>query len=111
MRASVIPGLLDFLERHQVGGLDQAAKILFADVMAGAVAGGETHDGLVFHFQPLQVQDAKVFLAAFPDLILLQFYFLRHGWLNYSIEPRMDMDEHGLKQGKKHSIQIGKLTD
>ena len=70
----MIPGLLDFLERHQVGGFNQAAKILLADVVEGSFAGGEALDGLVFHFKPLQVQDAQIFLAAFPDLILLQLH-------------------------------------
>jgi len=75
---SVIPGLLDFFERHQVGGFQEAAKILLADVVAGAFAGGEALDGLVFHFQALQVQDAKIFIAAFPDLILLQLHGHHH---------------------------------
>jgi len=70
----MIPGLLDFFERHQVGGFQEAAEILLADVMEGPFAGGEALDGLVFHFQALQVQDAKIFLAAFPDLILLQLH-------------------------------------
>jgi hypothetical protein len=74
----MIPGLLDFFERHQVGGLDQVAKILFADVTEGSLAGGETFGGLVFHFQSLQVQDAQVFVAPLPDLVLLQSDFLRH---------------------------------
>ena len=74
----MIPGLLDFLAGHPVGGLDQAAKILFADVMKGALAGGEALDGLVFHFQTFQVQDAVIFVAEFPDLVLLQFDFLGH---------------------------------
>jgi hypothetical protein len=73
-RRSMIPGLLDFFERHQVGGFQETAKILLADVVAGSFAGGEALDGLVFHFQTFQVQDAKVFLAAFPDLILLQLH-------------------------------------
>jgi hypothetical protein len=34
--ASVIPGLLNFFERHQVGGFQQAAKIFLADVMVAA---------------------------------------------------------------------------
>jgi hypothetical protein len=75
----VIPGLLNFFERHQVGGFQQAAKILLADVVPGAGAGGKALDGLVFHLQALQVQDAKIFLTAFPNLILLQFDFFRHG--------------------------------
>ena len=70
----VIPRLLNFLERHQVGGFQEAAKILLADVVAGSGAGGEALDGLVFHFQSFQVQDAEVFVAAFPDLILLQLH-------------------------------------
>jgi hypothetical protein len=70
----MIPGLLNFFERHQGGGFQQAAKILLADVVAGSGAGGEALDGLVFHFQALQVQDAKIFLTAFPDLILLQLH-------------------------------------
>src|SRR5208283_4751028 len=75
---SVIPGLLDFLGRHQVGGFQEAAKILLADVMEGSFAGGKALDGLVFHFQTLQVQDTQVFLAEFPDLVLLQLDFPGH---------------------------------
>jgi hypothetical protein len=71
---SVIPGLLNFFERHQVGGFQEAAKILLADVVEGSFAGGEALDNLVFHLQAFQVQDAKIFLAAFPDLILLQLH-------------------------------------
>ena len=78
--ASVIPGLLDFFERHQVGGFQETAKILLADMVAGSCAGGEALDGLVFHFQALQVQDTKIFLTAFPDLILLQLH--RHHYTN-----------------------------
>jgi hypothetical protein len=63
-----------------LGGFQQAAKILLADVVAGSCAGGKTLDGLVFHFQSLQVQDAKIFLTAFPDLILLQLH--RHHYTN-----------------------------
>ena len=63
-----------FPRRHQVGGFQEAAKILLADVVKGSFAGGEALDGLVFHFQSLQVEDAKVFLTAFPDLILLQLH-------------------------------------
>jgi hypothetical protein len=70
----VIPGFLNFLERHQVGGFQETAKILLADVMEGSFAGGEALDGLVFHLQAFQVQDAQVFVAAFPDLILLQLH-------------------------------------
>jgi len=77
---SVIPGLLDFFERHQVGGFQETAKILLADMVAGSCAGGEALDGLVFHFQALQVQDTKIFLTAFPDLILLQLH--RHHYTN-----------------------------
>jgi hypothetical protein len=36
MLALVIPGLLNFFERHQVGGFQQAAKIFLADVMVAA---------------------------------------------------------------------------
>jgi hypothetical protein len=77
----MIPGLFDFLAGHEMGGLDEAAKFLFADVMKGALAGGEAFDGLVFHLQAFQVQDAVVVLAEFPDLVLLQFDFPGHAKL------------------------------
>jgi hypothetical protein len=61
-----------------MGGFQQAAEVLLADVMKGSLAGGEALDGLVFHFQPLEMQDAEIFLAAFPDLVLLQSDFPGH---------------------------------
>ena len=57
-----------------MGGFQETAKILLADVMEGSFAGGEALDGLVFHLQAFQVQDAEIFLTAFPDLILLQLH-------------------------------------
>jgi hypothetical protein len=35
-RRSVIPGLLNFFERHQMGGFQRAAKILLFDVVVAA---------------------------------------------------------------------------
>jgi hypothetical protein len=61
-----------------VGGFQETAKILLANVMEGSFAGGEALDRLVFHLQAFQVQDAKIFLAAFPDLILLQLHGHHH---------------------------------
>jgi hypothetical protein len=68
------PRLLNFFGREQSGVLYEAAEFFFADVMVMSLAGGEVFEGLVFHFQPLQMQDVEVEVALIPDLALLQFH-------------------------------------
>ena len=51
--------------------LYEAAKFFFADVVMASCAGGEVFEGLVFHFQSLQVEDEEVEVALIPDLALL----------------------------------------
>jgi hypothetical protein len=42
-----------------------------------AIPAGEVLDSLVFHFQSLQMDDAEVEVALFPDLALLQLHDLQ----------------------------------
>jgi hypothetical protein len=67
-------GLLDFGGSEEDGVLYEAAEFFFADVMMGALAGGEILEGFVFHFQSLEVNDLEVNGAVIPNLALLQFH-------------------------------------
>ena len=57
---------------------DQTAEFFFGGVQVDALFGVERGGGLVFHFQPLQPDDAKIVHANFPDLGLAQFDGLGH---------------------------------
>ena len=56
-----------------------------------AVAGLEVFEGLVFHFEPFEVDDADEFIAVFPDLALSKperhavFWVARNASLRTSI--------------------------
>jgi hypothetical protein len=76
---SLSAGLLDFGGSEEDGVFEQAAKFFFADVMVGALAGGEILEGFVFHFQALEMNDLKVDFAFIPNLALLQFHGERGG--------------------------------
>ncbi len=54
--------------------LYEAAKFFFAGVMMASCAGGEVFEGLVFHFQTLQMEDEEIEVALIPNLALLQFH-------------------------------------
>jgi hypothetical protein len=58
---------------EQAAFFQQAAEIFFAGVSVLAFAGVEIFEDFVGHFQPLEVNDADVFVAMFPNLALLEF--------------------------------------
>jgi hypothetical protein len=53
---------------------EQAAEIFFARVLMFAVGELEVRRGFVTDFEPFEVNNADVFIAAFPDLALLKFH-------------------------------------
>jgi hypothetical protein len=59
-----------------MGAFEQAAEIFFAGDVFHAFFAAEIGHGLVFHLEPLQPDDADMFLALFPDLALAEF----HAW-------------------------------
>ena len=63
-----------FWRRQQSGLLEQAAEIFFAGDLQRAFLGGEAGHGFIFHFEPFQPHDAKIFLTLFPDLALSQLH-------------------------------------
>jgi hypothetical protein len=67
----------------------QAAEILFAGVPVFAALGLEIGNGLVTDFEAFEVNDADIFLAAFPDLALSQF----HGRRFISLAFKFKRDE------------------
>ncbi len=58
---------------EQAALFQEAAKILFAGVAVFAFLGVEVFEDFIADFQPLEVNDADVFGAVFPNLALLQF--------------------------------------
>src|SRR5579863_372493 len=56
------------------GAFEQPAEILFAGVLVLAVGELEIGGGFVTHLKPLEVNDAHKFVAALPDLALLEFH-------------------------------------
>jgi len=54
---------------------DQAAELLFCDVMVCSFARGQVAHGFVFHLEAVQLHDAKEFFTGFPNLPLLQLHF------------------------------------
>jgi hypothetical protein len=54
--------------------LEQAAEIFFTGVPVFAGLGFKSRLGFVTDFQTFEVNDADIFLAAFPDLALSQFH-------------------------------------
>ena len=63
---------------EEFGLFYQPAEFLFADRLMRSLFGGQARGGLVFHFQPLQPHDAKIFLALLPNLSLSQLDGLLH---------------------------------
>jgi hypothetical protein len=62
-------------ERGDEGrALKQAAEIFFAGVPVLAALGFKSGLGLVTDFETFELNDADIFLAAFPDLALSQFH-------------------------------------
>lgn len=68
--------------------------------MLGPVTAEQVFDRLVLHLQALQVDDAQILGAPFPDLILCQLQ-LRHG--EWSVVEKDDCrwDRHPGEQAKK----------
>ena len=53
---------------------EQAAEIFFAGLVQRALFVAEVGHGFIFHREPLQLHDAEILLARFPDLSLTQFH-------------------------------------
>ncbi len=60
-------------EFEQPAFFQEAAEIFFARVTMLTFAGLEIGKDLVGDFQPLEVNDADVFVAVFPNLALSEF--------------------------------------
>jgi hypothetical protein len=58
---------------EQAAFFQQSAEIFFAGVTMLAFAAVEIFQDFIGHFQSLEVNDADVFIAVFPDLALLEF--------------------------------------
>lgn len=56
------------------GAFEQPAEILFAGVLVLAVGELEIGGGFITHFESFEVNDAHKFIAALPDLALLEFH-------------------------------------
>src|ERR1035438_10269707 len=80
--------ILNRLVRQQGGPFQQPAEILFAGVLMRAVGEPKIGGGLVTDLEPLEVDDADVLFATFPDLALLQF----HGWESISLDLHFKRD-------------------
>ena len=64
-----------FTGRGQEGrAFEQAAEIFFARVLMFAVGELEVRRGFITHFEPFEVNNADVGVAAFPDLALLKLH-------------------------------------
>ena len=64
---------------EQSGLLQQAAEIFFTGLVQRAFPGGEAGHGFIFDREPLQLHDADIFLAQFPNLTLAEFH-ARRDW-------------------------------
>jgi hypothetical protein len=53
---------------------EQAAEIFFACVLMFAVRELEIRRGFVTDFEPFELNNADILIAAFPDLALLKFH-------------------------------------
>ena len=53
---------------------DEAAELLFGDVMVGAFASEQVAHGFILHFEAMEFDNAQEFIPCFPDLALLQFH-------------------------------------
>jgi hypothetical protein len=62
------------LTLQQAGLFEKAAEILFARDMFHAFFAVEAGERFIFHFEPLQTDDADVFLVFLPDLTLTEFH-------------------------------------
>ena len=72
---SVLPNHLGIIG-EQGGAFEHPAELLLADALMLAGAAPEILEGFVVDFQPFQMHDADVFLAAFPRLPLLELHAL-----------------------------------
>lgn len=52
----------------------EPAEVLLGRVMMPAFTRLEVGDGLVFHFEPFEMDDPDELIAVFPDLALLKFH-------------------------------------
>jgi len=62
------------------GAFHQTAEFFFANLVMGPIATGGIEEGLVSDFFPVQVDDAKVFTASLPGLVLLEFHEKEAEW-------------------------------
>ena len=74
--------------RHECRAFEQAAEILFARVLMFAVGKLEIRRGFVADFEPFELNNADVFVAAFPDLALLKFHRWKIHLFCYLIQAR-----------------------
>ena len=59
---------------EQNGAFEHPAEVLFAGVLMLAGAALQALERFVADFQPFQMHDADIFVAAFPNLVLLKFH-------------------------------------
>ena len=60
--------------RHERCAFEQAAEILFARVLMFAIGKPRIRRGFVTDFEPFEMNNADIGVAAFPDLALLKFH-------------------------------------
>ena len=85
-----------FFRRHgrqKRCAFEQAAEILFARVLVFAAGEREIRRGFVINFEPFELNNADVGVAAFPHLALLKFHWRdkRSGPIRINLFRRRDL--------------------